>query len=190
MKRLVIGIDIDGVIVDFGSAILPVLSKVCDRPVLYQDLCSIDLGKTLNIDEKAMAQTWQQILGSDLLSHASPIKGAIEGLSALSGHEIWLVTSRLVSSRTLTLSWLRENRVNYNHIEFGRHGDKSSVGPKFDVFIEDFAEEASALAKAGIFTILFNQPWNTASNLPENCKRVYDWDGILALIDSFGGKER
>jgi uncharacterized HAD superfamily protein len=189
MKRLVIGFDIDGVIVDFGSAVLPVLSKVCDRPVLYQDLCSMDLGKTLNIDEKAMAHTWQQILGSDLLSHAAPIKGAIEGLSALSGHEIWLVTSRPVSTRDLTLSWLCENRVTYNHIEFGRHGDKFSVGPKFDVFVEDFAEEAYALAEAGIFTILFNQPWNATSFLHENCKRVYDWDGILALIDNLKGIE-
>ncbi len=48
MKRLVIGMDIDGVIVDFRSTILPMLSEVCARPILYQDLCSWDLGKSLN----------------------------------------------------------------------------------------------------------------------------------------------
>ena len=98
MKHLVIGMDIDGVIVDFGSIILPILSDVCARPILYQDLSMWDLGKALKIDEKTMAQTWQRILGSDLLRHAAPIKGAIEGLSALSKHEIWLVTSRPVST--------------------------------------------------------------------------------------------
>ena len=187
MKRLVIGMDIDGVIVDFGSAILPMLSEVCDRPVLYQDLCSWDLGQALKIDEKTMAHTWQQILGSDLLQHADPIKGAIEGLSTLSKHEIWLVTSRPVSTQTLTLSWLHEHKVRYDHIEFNRRGDKYSVSPKFDVFVEDFVEEAYAIAEAGIFTILFNQPWNNPASLPKNCKRVYDWDGLLLLINNLEG---
>ena len=91
MKRLVVGLDIDGVIVDLGTAMLPLLSEVCARPVLYQDLCSWDFGEALNIDEKTMTYTWEQILNSALLRHAPPIKGAIEGLSALSKHEIWLV---------------------------------------------------------------------------------------------------
>ena len=184
MKRLVIGLDIDGVIVDFGSAVLPLLSELCARPILYQDLCSWDIGKALNIDEKTMACTWEQVLGSDLLLHAPPIKGAIEGLYALSKHEIWLVTSRPISTQGLTLSWLHENDVRYDHIAFDRRGDKLSVGPKFDVFVEDFIEEAFSIAEAGISTLLFDQPWNNTATLPKNCKRVYDWNAILQVINS------
>jgi uncharacterized HAD superfamily protein len=184
MKHLVIGIDIDGVIVDFGSVILPTLSKVCARPVVYQDLCSWDLGRALNIDEKIMADTWKQILDSDLLRHAPPIKGAIEGLSRLNKHEIWLVTSRQMSMQNLTLSWLHENKVSYNHLVFNRFGDKHLVGPTFDVFVEDFIEEANTIAKAGISTILFDQPWNKTSKLPKNLKRVYEWNTILKLISN------
>ena len=183
MKRLVIGIDIDGVIVDLGSAMLPLLSEVCARPVLYQDLCSWDLGKALNIDEATMAHTWERLFNSNLLRHAPPIKGAVEGISALSKHEIWLVTSRPMSTESLTLSWLHDNKVSYDHIVFNRRGDKLSVGPTFDVFVEDFVEEAYAIAEAGIFTILFDQPWNQISILPKNCKRVYDWNAILLLIN-------
>ena len=184
MKRIVIGVDIDGVIVDLGSAMLPLLSEVCARPVLYQDLCAWDLGKALNIDEKTMAYTWEQIQDDDLLRHAPPIKGAIEGLSALSKHEIWLVTSRPMSTQSLTLSWLHDYKVNYDHIVFDRRGDKLSVGPTFDLFVEDFIEEAYAIAEAGIFTILFDQPWNQASKLPANCKRAHNWDGVLQLINN------
>ena len=182
MKHLVIGVDIDGVIVDLGQAMLPLLSEVCARPVLYQDLCSWDLGKALNIDEKTMRSTWERTLSSDLLRHAPAIKGAIEGLSVLRKHEIWLVTSRPMSTQSLTLSWLHDNKVRYDHIVFDRRGDKLSVGPTFDVFVEDFIEEAYTIAKAGIFTILFDQPWNNTSILPNNCKRVYDWNDILLLI--------
>ncbi|MFC1995382.1 hypothetical protein ACFLVM_00680 [Chloroflexota bacterium] len=183
MKRLVIGMDIDGVVVDFGSVILPLLSKVCNRKVVYQDLCSWDLGEALNINEKTMADTWEQILDSDLFRHAPAINGAIEGLSAISKHEIWLVTSRPLSTQDLTLSWLRDNKVHYDHIVFNRRGDKLSVGPKFDVFVEDFVDEACTIAEAGIFTLLFNQPWNNTSILPKNCKRVPDWSALLLEIN-------
>ena len=184
MKHLVIGFDIDGVIADIGSAMLPILSEACNRSVSYHDLCSWDLRKALNIDEKTMASIWGKILETDLLRYAPPIKGAIESISALGKHEIWLVTSRPTSLQDLTLSWLHENRINYNHIVFDRRGDKVSVGPNFDLFVEDFVEEASVIAEAGIITLLFDQPWNNnASILPENCKRVYDWNAILLQVN-------
>ena len=176
--------DIDGVIVDLGTAMLPLLSEVCARPVLYQDLSSWDLGKALNIDEETMAHTWEQLFDSDLLRHAPPIKDAVESISALSKHEIWLVTSRPMSTESLTLSWLHDNKVSYDHIVFDKRGDKLSVGPKFNVFVEDFLDETITIAKAGIFTILFDQPWNQASKLPANCNRAYNWDGVLQLINN------
>jgi uncharacterized HAD superfamily protein len=166
-------------------AILPLLSEVCDRPVVYQDLCSWDLGEALNIDETTMTDTWKRILNTDLLRHAPPIDGAIEGLSALSKYEVWLVTSRPISMKELTLSWLRENGASYDHIVFGKRGNKLSVGPAFNIFVEDFIEEASVIAEAGIFTILFNQPWNNDSELPKNCVRAFDWNSILLFINDY-----
>ena len=183
MKHLVIGIDIDGVIVDLVKAILPLVSKVCTRPVSYQDLWSWDLRMALNIDETTMTNTWKQIHDGDLFRHAPPIKGAIEGLSILSKHEIWLVTSRPISTKSNTLSWLHENKVSYNHLVFARRGNKLSVGSTFDVFVEDYIEEVYTIAEAGISTILFDQPWNKTSILPRNCKRVYDWNAITLLIN-------
>ena len=184
MKRLVIGLDIDGVIVDLGTAMLPLLSEVCARPVAYQDLCSWDLGEALSIGQETMNRTWKRLFDSDALRYAPPIDGAINGLSALSEHEIWLVTSRPISIQDLTLTWLHDNKVHYDQLVFNRRGDKLSVGPIFSVFVEDFLDETIIIAEAGIFTILFDQPWNQASKLPANCKRAYNWDGVLQLIDN------
>ncbi|MFC2006439.1 hypothetical protein ACFLVG_05775 [Chloroflexota bacterium] len=184
MKRFVIGMDIDGVIVDIGKAMLPLLSEACARPVAYQDLCSWDLGEALNIDEEAIKRVWQQLFDSDALRYAPPIGSAISSLSLLNEHEIWLVTSRPISTRDLTLAWLQDNGIHYDQIVLNRRGDKLSVGPTFNIFIEDFLDEAITIAKAGIFTILFNQPWNQASKLSSNCKRAYNWDDVLHLINS------
>jgi uncharacterized HAD superfamily protein len=176
--------DIDGVIVDLGTAMLPLLSEVCAKPVAYKDLCSWDLGEALSIGQETMNHTWERLFDSDALRYAPPIDGAITGLSALSDHEIWLVTSRPLSTQELTLSWLHDNRVYYDQIVFNRRGDKLSVGPTFNVFVEDFLDETVTIAKAGIFTILFDQPWNQSSKLPPNCKRAYNWDDVLQLINS------
>ncbi|MFC1968519.1 hypothetical protein ACFLVX_03930 [Chloroflexota bacterium] len=184
MKRFIIGLDIDGVIVDLGTAMLPLLSEVCARPVAYHDLCSWDLGEALSIDEDEMNRTWERLFNSDALQYAPPIDGAINALSALNEHDIWLVTSRPLSMQDLTLSWLHDNGVLYDQIVFNRRGDKLSVGPIFSVFVEDFLDEATTIAKAGIFTVLFDQPWNQASTLPANCKRAYNWDGVLQLINN------
>ena len=184
MKRFIIGMDIDGVIVDIGTAMLPLLSEICSRRLEYQDLCAWDLGKVLNIDEKTMDRTWKRFLDSDWLRYAPPIDGAINGLSELGEHEIWLVTSRPVSTQDLTLSWLQDNKVHYDQIVFGRRGDKVSIGPSFSVFVEDFLDETIRIAEAGVFTILFDQPWNQNSKLPGNCKRAYNWDTVVRLINN------
>jgi len=184
MKRHIIGVDIDGVILDLAAVILPFLSEACARPLVRQDLHSWDLCEALNIDMETMDRVWKQLFYSDALRHAPPIDGAIDALSSLSNHEIWLVTSRPSSLEDLTLTWLRDNQVHYDQIVFSRRGNKYSAGPEFNVFIEDFLEESAIIAGAGIFTILFNQPWNQTPHLPANCTRANTWDDVLQLIDN------
>ena len=174
--------DIDGVIVDYGHAILPLLSEVCHRPVSYQELRHWDLGKALDIEKEVIEDVWEQVLGSDILRHASPIRGAIAGLSTLSKHDIWIVTARPTSTQSLTVSWLGEKNIKYDRLVFDSGADKLSAGQNFDVFVEDNLEQACAIAEAGIFSLLLDQPWNQASILPKRCKRVPDWDAIVLSI--------
>ncbi len=181
-KRLVIGLDIDGVIVDYASVMLPILSEVCNRPVSLEEICHWDLKECLGIDEAAEEYVWEKTLRTDILVDAPAITGAIDGVSRLSGHEIWIITSRPVSMQRLTESWLDERQVRYHRIIFVEDGDKMSAGPKFDVFVEDYLEEARIFAEAGVLTLLFNQPWNQADTLPGNCERVYDWSTIISII--------
>jgi uncharacterized HAD superfamily protein len=183
MKRLTIGMDIDGVIVDYGNAMLPLISLACQRQISYSDLWSRDLAECLNLDKKTVEYIWEQTLGTDMLLHASPIPGVIKGLATVSEHEIWLVTGRPASMQPLTLSWLNQKKVKYDCIVFDKLSNKISTGPRFDIFIEDFLEEARIMAEAGTFTLLLDQPWNQAPSLPQNCQRVHDWNTIVQLIN-------
>jgi uncharacterized HAD superfamily protein len=182
MKRLVIGLDIDGVIVDCVSVMLPLLSEVCNRTVRLEDINSFDLKEALDIDEKAENYIWENILGTNLLLAAPPVEGAIDGLSGIDHHEIRIVTARPASTRDLTEEWLGNKKIRYDNIVFIEKHNKISAGAKFDVFVEDYLEEARLFASAGVLTLLFNQPWNQAPELPDRCRRVYDWKQVLAEV--------
>ena len=182
MKQLAIGIDIDGVIVDYATAMLPVVSEVCGRLVSVGDLWHWDLRKALGIDDDEHAYIWKQTLETDLLRHARPIEGAVTGLLELSRHDVWLVTARPAHMLDLTESWLAEHDARYDHLVLGRYGDKVQVGDGFDAFVEDYLEEALTIAEAGVPTILMDQPWNQESALPDNCRRVFDWQAVIEVI--------
>jgi len=182
-KKLVIGIDIDGVIVDLVSMVLPKLSEVCGRPISYQDICCWDLGESLGLDATAVASVWEQAHSDDLLPHAPPVGGAVSGLARLKGHEIWLITARPITTRQGTIAWLDQHRIEYDYLIFDQRHKRHAVGPRFDVFIEDYLEEAVALAEAGIFTLLLDQPWNQAPALPQRCQRIDGWETIIARIN-------
>ena len=188
MKRLVIGLDLDGVIIDSATVMLPLLSEVCNRPVSIHEIYCPDFGVALNIDEESVHYVWQQTLEKGLIMNASPIAGAIDGLSAISRHEIWLVTARPGFIQSLTESWLNEREIRYDNILFDMGGNKHSARPGFDVFIEDFVEEARIIANAGIYTLLFNQPWNQTTSLPENCRRVHSWNDIVLAVNKLASE--
>ncbi len=181
MKKLKIGIDIDGVIVDLVTSMLPLLSKFCGRSVRYSDICCFDIGKALNIKEK-MGGIWAEVYNGNILQLAPPIQGSIIGLSELNEHEIWLITQRPISIRSDTVLWLCENKIEFDKLRFVDIVGKESISRSLDVFLEDNLETACAIAEAGINSLLFDQPWNQNTKLPQRCKRVKDWKDVVLYI--------
>jgi uncharacterized HAD superfamily protein len=166
---------------------LPLLSEICRRPVALQDLHHYDFKKSLGFDEEKDNRFLEQVLRSELLLYAPPMPCAVESISELSRHEIWIITSRPGFLKEITQRWLNDRKIKYDHIRFAEQGGKMAAGPKFDIFVEDYLEEARTFAEAGILTLLFNQPWNQADTLPENCRRVHDWESIVEIVNKLEG---
>ncbi|MFC1993707.1 hypothetical protein ACFLVI_00410 [Chloroflexota bacterium] len=181
MRILEIGIDIDGVIADLVTAILPVLSETRGSPVCYDDICDLDIGKVLQIENKMYA-IWSDVYTSGILRSLLPIKGAITGLGEFGKHRIHIVTHRIKASKEDTEWWLNDKNIKYCTLEFVPDAPKHSTGIEFDVFIEDSLEQACAMAEAGIKTILLDQPWNQSLSLPQRCNRLRDWGCITESI--------
>jgi len=136
----------------------------------------------LGLDETTINSVWERAHGNELLWSAPPVDGAVSGLSQLKGHEIWLITARPITTRTSIIAWLDHYRIEYGYLIFNQWHKRQAVNHRFDVFIEDYLEEAVALSEAGIFTMLLDQPWNQAQALPEKCQRVDGWEAIVAWV--------
>lgn len=187
MKQLIIGLDIDGVIIDYIRSILPLLSEICKQQINYEDITHPSLTQLLNvldIDERTAETIWNQVLKTDFLLKSPPVEGAIEGLGLLTHHDIRLITGRPESIKGITLSWLDINGIKYDRIVFESYkaAGLSSPEKECDLFIEDQLEIARVFAEAGINTLLLDQPWNLATSLPENCHRVYNWSEIIETV--------
>jgi uncharacterized HAD superfamily protein len=68
-----------------------------------------------------------------------------------------------------TVRWLKRDGIPYDSITFSK--DKTIV--KNDVFIEDNADNHTALREAGIASFLIDKPWN---RYLDTGYRVYSWD--------------
>jgi len=189
MKRLRIGLDIDGVIVDYIQPVLPLLSEVCKRQVTYSELCHWDLSKALDVPVHKINAVWSEMYNNRLLLEAPPVEGALDGIRSLSGHELCIITGRPYMIKHVTETWFSNYAVKYDELIFATPGSKLSVAGGIDVFIEDYYEEAIRLSEAGIFTLLYDRPWNQSLFLPDSCRRVKDWNDIVSVVRTIEAAE-
>ena len=120
------------------------------------------------------------------------------------GHELHFITARAERRRVVTETWLRRKGLMEHaravHLKpmgdfvpdapRGRYDARSSARFKvriagelaLDVFCEDDATIARALAEAGTRVWLFDQPWNRDVS-GERIERVRGWQDVAAALD-------
>lgn len=176
---LKIGVDIDGVIADLVSAMLPLLSKACGYNVTHADITKYDIGKALNI-EKHMGGIWKAVYTDEFLIKVPLIDGSLNGLGSIPDQSIIFITGRPEPTRSITDMWLKNNNIDSYELRFSTKGKHLNCDG-IDVFIDDYYEEASNVSATGIPTLLFDQPWNQGP-VDGNMKRVKDWTEITEYI--------
>lgn len=184
IESLKIGIDVDGVIVNLVEAMRPLLSKVCGYTVTDDQIYCFDIGKALNIESK-MESIWNEVYNSDLLRGAPAIDGAIEGMSRIKEKYIWLITGRPEKTRSDTEYWLKRNDIKYDKLEVGGSYKAAVSNKNIDIFIDDNFEQAQLTAEAGIYTLLFDHPWNRNEIINSKCKRVKSWNEVIYEVKNF-----
>lgn len=180
MRKLRLGIDLDGVVADFNAG--------------WMERYNLEFGAAL---EPAHVVSWDGLLGLTHFSHMDEfwswsqdpmpsvfrhlplIDGALETLRDLArDHRLVIISSKFDWAIPDTLEWLAEHRVPAREIHFV--WDKTTVD--CDVYLEDAPHNLKALSESRPDSRVCRmvQPWNQPL---ERCVDVSGWDEFAKVVE-------
>jgi uncharacterized HAD superfamily protein len=189
VRRLTVGVDLDGVCYRFIDALrmwihLDEGVPLSRLPVPLPDGCSASWPcEQWGLSTDDFRRAWAKgVEAGFLFKWGLPEEGCREGLGALrdDGHRVVVVTARAVPgvedlAEGLTRDWLRRHALHYDELLV--NADKCCV--RTDVFVEDNPGNYDALEGAGSRPYLFDQPWNRDGS---DRRRVRDWPEFVGAV--------
>lgn len=155
--RLTVGIDLDGVLGDQITGVLPRIKRRLGIDLAYDDITAfrLPLGSTDLAEEIQEAQR-----DASYLRDMPPHDGAARAVADLRrNYRVVLITARPLASRAATESWLQANGFAFDGIVNAEETKKSVYGTDaliddYTGNIKDFLEHTEGLG------LLLDQPWN------------------------------
>ena len=183
-----IGIDIDGVVADFGKSLVDKFGK--EKGFVYGDIKKYDL-TNLGLSENEI-KTFLE--GRETYVNMKIISGARKGINKLSlDNQINFISFRAFYSEIAqdTYDWLIKNKVKFDSlICFQKEKIKVIRKEGIELMIEDNPSEIDIISEE-IPCIIYNQPWN--QNIKQNwllTKNIYrsdTWKDIVKFINKKDG---
>ena len=178
---LVVAVDMDGVICDHVSPLLPRLSRLIGRKLERKEITSWDY----RIGRKSLCDEVEKSLEDRRFALTfPPIRGATNGLRNISKFfKIVIVSSRNLKHIEMTKEWLLMHNIRYPLL-MTREKQKIEA----NVLIDDNLEFTALFARRGRVSLLFSQPWNSdhseIESLIQNksiipCK---GWPSVVATV--------
>lgn len=187
MKKLIIGVDLDGVCGDFYGIMRKYYADYAEIPL--EELPEADSFNLNNwgIYERQQYEDFHRfaVTQKNLFQDMPMIKGARKYIKKLSdeGHRICIVTHRLCikyfhkEATIQTVEWLEKKGIPFWDLCFLKN--KASIN--VDIFIEDTPHNIIDLRKSGTYTICFANNTNIKVDSP----RASDWEQVYKLIQEY-----
>ena len=185
-NKLGIGIDIDGVITDIGRGLSKILSEINNTKINVEDII------TYSLELWGMPKySHKKFFNKDFYHNLEPIENSREVVNCLyEDNYVALITARDQYPKVMedTFEWLTDNGFLFDKLIQSRN----KVGPmkhyKLDFLIDDYHGNCFDLAKEGMNSILFEQPWNKyisfGSDIEyKHIKKVKDWKDVTKYLN-------
>jgi uncharacterized HAD superfamily protein len=187
MSGKAVAVDLDGVVVDLVSTMLPKLSELAGRAVTADDIHVFDIAQALGLSDAAMAELWQSLERERAYACARPVDGAVSVLRGLGQDRVCFMTSRLESLRDQTVEWLEDHGLGGYRLKMRRKADPPGRKPievgHFYALIEDNPTRLTSLSSRVELILLYDQPWNRTAPAAPNIVRVRGWTEIAELLN-------
>ena len=186
-NRSWIAVDVDGVLADHVSHILPVLKRDYGFDTTISQIRTWDF-PVASTTFGAILRAAQML--PDFVRTTPVVPGAPESMRKLSeSYNLAIVTARPRESTDATQKWLRANDIVFDDFANLSEGTKHGTAYSCDILIDDYAVNVTEfLRNTNGHAILFSRPWNIdpsdrSSFMTINRLHVADnWQEVLGLI--------
>ena len=192
MKKLIIAVDCDDVLVPMAPLILEYYEKTYGTHIELKDFYSRDLSIWGVPDIATAIERVEAYTRTEECQHTKPFEDAIKSIHELAKyHELHLVTGRPDFLTEATKNMLTQHFPGiFTSLEFTnffgqKARSKADVCMQLsaDYLIEDHLHHASVVAECGTKVLLFGDyPWNQSKQLPDNIQRVHDWPEVVRVL--------
>jgi 5'-nucleotidase len=186
MKKIVLGIDLDGVCANYYDALRHHVAKKYGVPEdqveeIYPAPSTYDMAEWPDFEHN-FVKYHTEAVSSGIYTKLAPIAGASYTLWKLNeeGYHVRVITSRFVQHGqnaqvvSDTAFWLDQNDIPYRDIMFVK--DKPDVYA--DIYVDDSPENIINLTATGRKVIIFDAPYNQELE----GLRAKNWDDVYTLI--------
>lgn len=156
LRRVRVGLDIDGVLCDHVAGISKWVWKEYGVRLRKQDVTSWDVGVGPTRLVEVLAEAYKD---PAVVEHLPVVHGAQAGVRALRREfALTVISTRPDYAQAATLSWLRKRFGKLDTIFVRDRKTQSRV----DVLVDDYPRNVTQFAEDGRLGILLDQPWNRA----------------------------
>ena len=183
MKKLLIALDVDGVLADFSSGALRIVEEVTGKRFVPADITAWDFTASLGLSADETVAVMQTIGAKrGFAASLSPYRHARQGVRRLRAlGDIFCVTSPWESN-----AWWRAERESWLALHFGIdvvHHASDKTGYEADVFVDDKASNVRDWLAAwpGRTAVFWRTPHNSAEPVPWGAHSTSSWDALYDL---------
>ena len=177
-EKLTILCDIDGVVNDLVEKVIAAYNKKYNDNINVNDITEYNVQQFLKPECK---NVWMEFCTDELLSTLEPTQDSLEVITELMGkHDFYFLSRTFPAHVKAKDQWLREKFPLYTDKMLITCANKHLVHG--DILIDDYLDNLNENVK---LNLIFDKPWNQAKIKSPNIKRVYSWNDIKAIIDSY-----
>jgi uncharacterized HAD superfamily protein len=192
-----IAFDVDDILAEFNQAWAIFHNKNYGTNLAYEDFTDFDYTKFINIDREEAAKRIFEFYSTNEFVNLKVVEGALDTVNKLnSKHELYVLTSRDVSIKDLTVDWVKRNfgdvfdeiyltsqltLAGFNHkVTKGDFCLKYGI----ELLVEDAPMHAQEAVEKGIKVVLVEKPWNKSFIYTnENLIRIKTYDELLKICE-------
>ena len=183
MKKILIALDVDGLLANFAAGALIVVEQVTGKKFTLADITVFDFTKALGLSASEAIEV-KKAIGAKrgFAMSLPPYPEARQGVRRLRElGEVFCVTSPWDSN-----AWWRSERESWLALHFGIervHHASDKTGYEADVFVDDKSSHVHDWLSAwpGRTAVFWRTPHNTSESVPWGAHSIGSWEALYEI---------